>query len=325
MTSPPAQGQRQHWDDLPADVRAGIAALLPAGVAAADTQAHGFSPGVAARLRLADGGRAFVKAVSATANSVAPGMHRAEARLTASFPPGAPVPRLLGMHDDGEWVALVYEDVEGRHPTMPWRMDELEHVVDSLGRLHESLTPCPVADVGRAVDDEDNVAEFASWSLLRETMPPGLDDWTRAHVDELATLESGWRTAADGDTLLHLDLRADNLLIRPGGDVVFVDWPWGARGAPLLDVVAFAPSVAMQGGPDVDWLVARHPMTRGADPQAVNALLAAIAGMFTYRALQPPPPGLPTLRAFQDAQGRSARRMLAARLGKRFGKRLGNR
>jgi hypothetical protein len=64
-------------------------------------------------------------------------------------------------------------------------------------------------------------------------------------------------------------------------------------------------------------LVARHPVTCNADPSAVNALLAALAGMFTYRALEPPPPGLPTLRAFQDAQGRAARRMLAERLGNR--------
>lgn len=317
MTSPPAQGTRQHWDDLPAGVRAAVRAVVPADVVAADTQAHGFSPGVAARLRLADGSGAFVKAISSSPNPAAPDLHRTEGRLTASFPPGAPVPRLLGMHDDGEWVALVYEEVDGRQPSVPWRMDELEHVVDSLGRLHESLTPSPVADVGRAVDDEGNIAEFASWSALRDEGGDGLDEWTRAHLDELADLESGWRAAADGDTLLHLDLRADNMLIRPDGEVVFVDWPWGARGAPLLDVVGFAPSVAMQGGPDIGWLVARHPMARDADPGAVDALLAAIAGMFTYRARQPAPPGLPTVRAFQDAQARQARRMLAQRLGNR--------
>jgi len=186
--------------------------------------------------------------------------------------------------------------------------------MDSLARLHELLTPCPVPDVGRALDDPENISEFASWATLRDGSPDGLDVWTRDHLDELAALESDWRDAADGDTLLHLDLRADNMLIRSDGDVVFVDGPWGARGAPLFDVVVMAPSVAMQGGPEVDWLIARHPAARGSDPRAVNALLAAIAGMFTSRALQPPPPGLPTLRAFQDAQGRAARRMLAARL-----------
>jgi Ser/Thr protein kinase RdoA (MazF antagonist) len=288
--------------------------LLGAAVVSADTQAHGFSPGVAARLRLADGRRAFVKAVSAAANSESPPMHRAEARLTGAFPPGVPVPRLLATYDDGGWVALVYEDVDGRHPTMPWSLDELEHVMAALVRLHEALTPCPVPDWPRAVDDPDLAADFAGWSTCDTER---LDDWTREHLAELASLASAWPLAAGGDTLLHLDLRADNMLIRPDGGVVFVDWPWGLRGAPLLDVVAFAPSVWMQGGPDLDWLLARHPAAAHTGPNAATALLAALAGMFTYRAMQPPPPGLPTLRAFQDAQGRAARELLAMRLGNR--------
>src|SRR5262249_3621180 len=151
-----------------------------------------------------------------------------------------------------------------------------------------------------------------SWSTAD---PDTLDEWTRAHLADLIALESEWQQAAAGDTLLHLDLRADNMLIRPDGEVVFVDWPWGARGAPLLDAVGLAPSVRMQGGPGLDWVPARHPAAAAVGPRAANSLLAAVAGMFTSRASQPPPPGLPTLRAFQDAQGRVAREMLAARLG----------
>jgi aminoglycoside phosphotransferase (APT) family kinase protein len=223
-----------------------------------------------------------------------------------------PVPRLLGVYDDAGWVALVYEDVEGRHPAMPWRTEELEHVMASLVRLHEALTPCPVPDCSRVVDDAETAAEFASWSTVD---PDTLDEWTRTNLAELIALEGEWRQAAAGDTLLHLDLRADNMLIRPDGEVMFVDWPWGARGAPLLDVVGFAPSVRMQGGPDLDWLLARHPAAAAGGRRAADSLLAAVAGMFTTRAQRPPPPGLPTLRAFQDAQGRVARDMLAARLG----------
>ena len=311
MSAPAAEGKRLHWAELPADVRAAVADLAGAAIDGAQTQPHGFSPGVAARLRLADGRRAFVKAVSAATNPESPAMHRTEARLTGAFPPSVPVPRLLGIYDDDDWVALVYEDVDGRHPAVPWRIAELEHVIASLVRLHEALTPCPVADWPRVDDDVQTAEEFASWSTADADT---LDEWTRAHLSELIDLESGWRPVAARDTLLHLDLRADNMLIRPDGEVMFVDWPWGARGAPLLDVVGFAPSVRMQGGPDLDWLLARHPAAAGGR-RATDSLLAAVAGMFTIRALGPPPPGLPTLRAFQDAQGRVAREMLAARLG----------
>jgi hypothetical protein len=41
---------------------------------------------------------------------------------------------------------------------------------------------------------------------------------------------------------------------------------------------------------------------------------AAVAGFFTVCALEPPPPGLPTLRPFQAAQAEVARAWLAERL-----------
>lgn len=40
---------------------------------------------------------------------------------------------------------------------------------------------------------------------------------------------------------------------------------------------------------------------------AVTAAVAAVAGFFTGEGLRPAPPGLPTLRAFQAAQGNAAR------------------
>jgi hypothetical protein len=47
----------------------------------------------------------------------------------------------------------------------------------------------------------------------------------------------------------------------------------------------------------------------------VNIYLAAIAGYFTHRALQPAPPGIDNLRPFQAAQGVIARNWLSQRLG----------
>jgi hypothetical protein len=43
----------------------------------------------------------------------------------------------------------------------------------------------------------------------------------------------------------------------------------------------------------------------------VTAVLCAVAGYLTSIALKPPPPGLPTIRRFQAAQGQIARDWLA--------------
>ncbi|GCB50952.1 hypothetical protein SNL152K_8299 [Streptomyces sp. NL15-2K] len=88
--------------------------------------------------------------------------------------------------------------------------------------------------------------------------------------------------------------------------VVFVDWPHAVRAAPWFDLLIMLPCVRAQGGPDPEEVFAAHPLGRGADPDAVTAALAGLAGYFLQHSLLPPPPGIPTLRAFQRAQGEAA-------------------
>ncbi len=70
----------------------------------------------------------------------------------------------------------------------------------------------------------------------------------------------------------------------------------------------------MQGGPPPEVLITQYPGCRGVDDSAITAAIAAVAGYFTHRSLQPPPPGLPTVREFQAAQGAVARQWLSERL-----------
>ncbi len=92
----------------------------------------------------------------------------------------------------------------------------------------------------------------------------------------------------------------------PAGPV-FVDWPHAAVGTPVFDLVAWAPSVVLEGGLQPEELLAGHrPSPEKTDPEVVTVLLAAISGFLVSHSLRPPPPGLPTLRAFQAAQGKVA-------------------
>jgi aminoglycoside phosphotransferase (APT) family kinase protein len=94
-----------------------------------------------------------------------------------------------------------------------------------------------------------------------------------------------------------------------------VDWPHAHVGQPWVDLIWFAPSVAMQGGPHPEDLLRRYPPARDADPAALDAVVAAVAAYFTAGSLLPPLPGLPTLRAFQAAQAEVARAWVRARTG----------
>jgi aminoglycoside phosphotransferase (APT) family kinase protein len=290
-------------------------------VTEARTQPGGFSPGLAVRVRCADGTSRFVKAVSAESNPDSPVMHRREARVLADLDPliadgRLPAPRLCGTAELGPWFALVVQDVAGQQPSLPWRDDQLGRVLSTLDRLAAVLTPAPVQAPAIADYLGD---EFTGWRTLAANpgaANPGadlVDPWSRARIDRLAALEATWPAHAAGATLLHGDVRADNLLLA-GDRVVLVDWPHACIGAAFFDLVCFAPSVAMQGGPEPAALLARSRVGRDVSRDSLAAVVCAVAGYFTQRSLLPPPPGLPTVRRFQAAQGEVARRWLATLL-----------
>ncbi len=307
-------GNRLDWVATPEPVRRALEAHLGSPVVKARSQAGGFSPGLAARLLLADGRRFFVKAVGTSRNPLSPDIFRREARIAAALPREAPVGRLLWTYDDGDWVALVFADIEGTAPAEPWRRDELNRVLSALPALWDSLTPAPIQVTTIA---QSWAEDFSEWSALANMLSPpagldGADPWGASHLDVLADLEVASAGVVEGTTLLHGDLRADNILLTVDG-VVFVDWPAALIGPAWADLVFMLPSVGMYGL-DPEMIFASQPVARNADADAVTSLLAGVAGYFIGNSLKPPPPGLPLVRAFQLAQGRAALAWLRTRL-----------
>lgn len=303
-SNPPASGARVPWHEVHLPVRDAVADFLGGPIVEAVTQPGGFSPAAAVRVRTAGGARAFVKAVGPEPNPESVRIYRSELKIAAALPGSAPAPRLLtGFELDG-WVALVFEDVEGAHPETPWRRDQLDRVLAALGKMSDALTPSPIEapTIGEAFEES-----FQGWRRLLREDTAGLDPWALRHLAELAGLESGWAEAAAGDTLVHADLRADNILLT-SERVYVVDWPWACVGVSWYDRVVMLPSVAMQGGPEP------HELFDDPDP-AVTSVVAAVTGYFVRQGRQPDPPGLPTLRAFQRAQGVVALEWLKRRTG----------
>ncbi len=131
-----------------------------------------------------------------------------------------------------------------------------------------ALTPAPagIPLIGERLQDS-----FVGWRRLAAAHAAGdddlagLDPWAARHLDRLADLEAGWPRATEGATLLHSDLRADNLLLTPTR-VVAVDWPWACVGAAWVDLLLLLPSVTMQGGPDPEADLRRPPGGRRRRP-----------------------------------------------------------
>ena len=308
-SNPPAEGVRIHWAQLPLSVKRAIEQRIGGTVVQAVTQPGGFSPGLAARVRTRDGRRCFVKAVSEAANPDTPALHRREAQVVAALPLEASVAHLQWTYDADGWVALGFDDIDGRTPTQPWRADELRLVVDGLDRLHKVLTPSPIES--RTASDAF-ATHITGWRELK-AIGASLDAWAARNLDRLVDLETQAPSAVEGDTLLNFDVRADNTLIARD-EVFFVDWPWATIGAPFVEWIGFAPSVYMQGGPKPDELLRMSPIG-AVDDCAVNAVIASLTGYFLAHARRSPPPGIPTLRAFQAAQGDISLAWLRERTG----------
>lgn len=290
---------RMRWGQLPADVRAGVETVLGSPVLSAQSQAGGFSNGTADRVRTRSGSTAFVKAISTAMNAGAADLHRREARITAALPRGVPASRLLGVYDDGDWVALALQDIEGHHPALPWQGPDLHAALDMLSQLAEQVTPCPITDAPPA--GEVLAESFAGWDRIAASPPDDLDPWAAQHLPVLRRLAADALGAVQGDTLVHYDVRADNLLIDAAGQVTLLDWPWACRGPAWLDTVMLLGTVHLHGGHDVETLL-RRAVTSQAEPQNVTAVLAAQAGYALDAARLAPPAGMGQLRAFQRAK-----------------------
>lgn len=304
---------RAAWSAIPAHVRAEIDRVAASPVVEAANINGGFSPGPAARCELGDGRRVFVKAGGTELNPHTPDMHRREAEVLAALGDEAPAPMLLGAVDDGDWVALVIEWVDGRMPVAPITLDALRRILDLAVRIAETRPPGTLRPAG-----EELAAVTGHWAAIAEepTLAARLDPWAASRLDRLIEMDAMAIDAMAGSALVHFDLRTDNVLFSDAGpehDIV-VDWANAAVGAEWIDLAASLPALHLDGGPPPSQVFTTHALGRSADPSAVDAFVVAVGGYFTRNAMLPAPPGLPTLRAFQAAQGEITMAWIAERI-----------
>ncbi|WP_210650730.1 hypothetical protein [Nocardioides sp. SYSU D00065] len=307
MTAPRAVGVRLPFAAVPAEVRAWVEQELGSPVVATAEQVGGMSPGCATRVACADGTRAFVKAVGAVLNPDTPTLFRREVGVLRHLGEHELWARLLAAYDDGEWVALLIEDVEGRHPDFD-DPAELEAVLAGTDRLSAVLQ---ARDLPDTVESLDVAATLRKWADCLDGLPDApaatpVPDWLRPDPH-------GWAgvlrelAARPMSHLAHWDIRVDNLLRRPSGDTVFVDWGMAARGPGWVD-----PLLARLERVDDTWFDAStrsSPAMLEAGDDGVTAFLAGFGAHLAVRSVVAVDVNLPTINDFRI---RESRRMLDA-------------
>lgn len=270
--------------------------LLGDEIIEAVSQPGGFSPGTADIVRTVGDKRAFIKAAGIELNELTPDIHRNEARISAALPPSTALPQMIASYDDGDWVALAFDVIDGEPPALPWTRADIHAALDACLVLRAIEAPPGLRPFGEAVG-----GYRLSWRRLLDSPEPLPVD---LEPDAIATLTAlaGRDPGVEGDSLLHVDLRADNVLLRSDGSAVIVDWPWAATGAPWIDPLCLLFNVLLfdSGYPVEEEL--RHPAFDGAMPEAIDSLLAILCGFFLGQSVLPAQKGVESVRAFQRDQ-----------------------
>lgn len=299
---------RPAWTSLPAALRTRILRAV-GGEYVRDEPAHGgFSASYAGVLTTTTA-RAFVKACAADGHADSLRFLRAELHTLSHLPEGI-APPLHAAIDDATGAALIIDAIDGHHPGNPWTPEDLTAVAQTLRAV--SGTRAPV-ELPRAEDDM--VPGFTRWREIAvdSRLRAGLPGRLRGALPELLRIEDGFAQAVHGETIVHDDVRADNILISDGR-AHLVDWPHARRGAAWTDLPCLLPSIEAAGGPRCEdaW---RTFEEHGAPSQtAMLPVISGFASFLWYQQALPEIPQLPGLRAFQRTQALPALRWLGGLL-----------
>ena len=126
-------------------------------------------------------------------------------------------------------------------------------------------------------------------------------EWLEAALPTM--IQAAAAAPLEGDALVHLDVRGDNVCFR-GPAAVILDWPAASIANPDLDIAFWLPSLESDGGPPPEAVLPRAP-----------ELAAWVAGFFFARAALPPILDAPYVRPLQLAQSRTALPWAARQLG----------
>jgi hypothetical protein len=107
---------------------------------------------------------------------------------------------------------LIFDDVDGLPPRRPWQPAEADLVLDAVRDLSVALTPAPAGHRWERFVQEFFTNTNVYFDRIAERgLLPDIGNETRRLA--LAGLE------LEGSTLVHSDLRDDNILIDLSGEV----------------------------------------------------------------------------------------------------------
>jgi hypothetical protein len=220
--------------------------------------------------------------------------HRNYRGITGRF-----MPRFLGFDDDGARPTLALEDLSAATWPPPWTDERVAAVLEALAAVRSTAPPADL--LVQEVESREcwqDVAEDPTPFLALGLCTPG---WLEANLPALASAAA--EAPISGGSLVHMDVRSDNLCFRDGR-ALLLDWNAAGVANPDLDIAFWLPSLHAEGGPPPEELLPSSP-----------GLASWVAGFFCSRAGGAPLPEAPHVRPLQLQQARTALPWAARALG----------
>jgi hypothetical protein len=198
------------------------------------------------------------------------------------------MPTYFGWDDTAEYPVLFIEDLSTAEWPPPWTEPKIEAVRSVVAQINNTPAPAFLGSLAAEKQRHSGWYEVARSSEGFASLGVATDAWIDANLESL--LEAEASAQWEGDALLHLDIRSDNLCFSDS-HVKVVDWNLARVGNGAYDLLFWLPSLHLEGGP-APWDVSVE------EPE----MIAAIAGFFARQAPQPDPWEGSTVRQFQRQQ-----------------------
>ncbi len=247
----------------------------------------GYTPAQRLIASFSDGSSVFAKIGTTTLTS---GWLRRERYVYESLSEPF-MPTYLGWNDEEQHPMLLLEDLSHAFWPPPWSEKRVQQVLDTLEAVSvASIDGLPLIE---------NVLDLKTgWSQVAQNPQPFLSlglvsgKWLELALPVLLQHEN--EDVLKGDSLLHVDLRSDNMCF-VDDRVVLIDWNGASYGNPLVDIAAWLPSLHSEGGPPPEHILPNAP-----------ELATLMSGFFACKAGLPIIPDAPFVRKVQKSQLNSA-------------------
>lgn len=288
------------WIDVPIVVRSWVEDQIGTVVKIIPADG-GYTPGFAGCLVAENGETFFVKIGENTSSYALGDAYAQEIKISDLLPLGSWRPVTMYCTWLDGWFVLIRKYVEAQQPSRPWSLEQVTLVCDSFVGIAEELS---ASALKLPTFQESFSKELNLWDIVLseeryETLLPGL----KLRGTQAQKLAQKAIANIEPETVVHGDLRDDNMLITTSNEVVIIDWNWAFLGEKWMDLATLFISMYMDGIDVLDYLT-NHPLFQNAEPDHVDGFYAMLVAYWIVSSQKP-------LHENQNAQVREMQKLYA--------------